>query len=345
MIVEELQPSAHAEWDAYVETHPAGNCYHLRAWAEVASRAYGHRAPYLVARETAGGPMRGGLPLFLVANPFGRYLTSAMFGGYGAILVDGEEARQALLDAAVELARSVRASRLQLKVINEVSCPSGFFRHDLGEVATLSLQGSAEELWRRLHDNARRAVRKGQKSGFELRLGTEQLPQFYEVLARNYHRLGTPIYGFAVMRELVAALPGRIEIATLWKDGEAIGGALVLDHKSTTYVPFVSSTAELFKLGPSHLLYWEIMQRARERGMQLFDFGRSPVGSGPAGFKLRWGATMTPQPHFVFSRDGKPPRALSADNPWERRAIAIWQRLPRPIADRLGPWLHGHFFV
>ena len=36
------------------------------------------RTPSLVARERAGGPIRGVLPLFVVDNPAGRYVTSGL---------------------------------------------------------------------------------------------------------------------------------------------------------------------------------------------------------------------------------------------------------------------------
>ena len=62
-------------------------------------------------------------------------------------------------------------------------------------------------------------------------------------------------------------------------------------------------------------------------------------------FKLGWGAVETPQPHFVWSPKGEQDGVIRPDDPWAKRAVDFWQRLPRPVADRLGPWLHGHFFV
>ncbi|MFT3775009.1 MAG: GNAT family N-acetyltransferase [Minicystis sp.] len=345
MIVEELNPRAHAEWDAYVDASPLGNCYHLTAWGTVASRAYGHRAPYLVAREHAGGPIRGGLPLLIIQSPIGRYVTNAMFGGYCPVLAETPEVRRALLDGALDLVRRVRASRFTFKAIHEAECPPGFARQDLGGVATLSLEGGPDELWKRFRNKTRNAIRKAQKSDLEVRAGAEELPRFYDVLAQNYHRKGTPIYGVAIMRELCAALPTSTEIVTLWKDGQAISGALVLYHKDVVYVPFCSSRAEHFNLNPNNLIYWEIMRRASARGMKTLDFGRSPIGSSSMAFKLGWGAVETPQPHFTYRADGKQPSAIQADDPWARRAIELWQRLPRKVADRLGPWVHGSFFV
>jgi hypothetical protein len=61
-------------------------------------------------------------------------------------------------------------------------------------------------------------------------------------------------------------------------------------------------------------------------------------------FKVGWGAVETPQPQFVRALRGEVGHT-NPDDPWAQRAIQLWQRLPRPVADRLGPWVHGHFFV
>ena len=71
----ELADSA-ADWDEYVAHHPRATMYHLHAWKTVAERVYGMHAPFLVARDTAGGPIRGVLPLVRVPRPFAAYLTT-----------------------------------------------------------------------------------------------------------------------------------------------------------------------------------------------------------------------------------------------------------------------------
>ena len=167
-------------------------------------------------------------------------------------------------------------------------------------------------------------------------------------LAGNYHRKGTPVYGYAIMRELYAALGAlggdRAEAVTLWKGDEVISGALVVYHKDTVYVPFCSSRAEHFNLNPNNLIYWEIMRRACARGMKTLDFGRSPVDSSSLAFKLGWGAVTTPQPYLLHTARGDPP-GLSTEDASVQRLIHLWQRLPRPVADALGPSIHRRFLV
>ena len=66
------------------------------------------RAPFLVAREAAGGPIRGVLPLFVVRRPFGAYLTSGMFGAYGRNPGGWAAFGQALVREAQRLTRQER---------------------------------------------------------------------------------------------------------------------------------------------------------------------------------------------------------------------------------------------
>jgi FemAB-related protein (PEP-CTERM system-associated) len=343
-VVETLGSGGKAEWDAYVDAHPRGNLYHRHAWRAVAERAYRMRTPFLVARETAGGELRGVLPLFVVDSLVNRYVITSLFGGYGAILADSEGTRLALLEEACRVTRDLRAKHLKVKAIDEPACPPGFASLDQGAVATLSLEKGPDVLWKGFRDKARNAVRKAQKSGFEVRVGPSELPHFYEVLAGNYHRKGTPIYGYKVMEALSQELRDGAEVVTLWKEGTVISGALVVYDKSTVYVPFCSSRADAFRLNPNNLIYWEIMQRACARGMKTLDFGRSPLGSGSLAFKLHWGAVTSPQPYFVYTARGEPP-ALDVEAPAVKRLIQLWQRLPRRVADALGPWVHGHFLA
>src|ERR671935_111770 len=64
MVIEELDPAAAAEWDAYVSGKEAANCYHLHGWRIAGERGYGLRAPYLVARSRPRGELLGALPLW-----------------------------------------------------------------------------------------------------------------------------------------------------------------------------------------------------------------------------------------------------------------------------------------
>lgn len=348
MILEELSPASASEWDAFVDAHPLATCYHLRAWQRVAEVAYGLDAPHLIARARPGGPIRGVLPLFIIGGPLGRYVATGLFGAYGHILTDGlpddADVTCALLEQARRITRGARARYLLVKTLGSPSVPSGFERRDTSVIATLRLAADAAVLWKGFKDKQRNCIRKAQKSGFEHRTGSDQLAAFYDVLAGNMHRKGTPIYGFAVMRELALGLGDRAEVHTLWKDGQPVSGALSIHYKGTFCVPFASSRHAYFKLNPNNLIYWEMIQRACALGCASFDFGRSTRDSSTLAFKLTWGAVQTPQPFYIYTARGKPP-SFDADDATVKRLANFWMSLPRPVADALGPTIYRNFLA
>jgi FemAB-related protein (PEP-CTERM system-associated) len=334
MLVEELGRESAREWDDYVAAHPHATLYHSRVWREAGMRAYRLRAPFLIARKDHR--VCGVLPLFLVRNPSGGYATSGLFGAYGRVLADDAAAGKALLDGARARAAQARVAYLVLKGLAEEPFASEFVCRDFCVIAKMALPGDPQVLWKGFRDKIRNSIRKAQKSDLKLFTGPEQLQCFYDVLAENMHRKGTPIYGTEFMRVLCEALGENAEVFTLWRDGRAISGALVCYHKGTVYVPFASSRPEAFRFNPNNLIYWEIMQRACRLGMHTFDFGRSPRDSSTLAFKLGWGATITAQPFFVQTLKGAPP-TFDVNTPGMQRLVRLWQHLPRPIADALGP--------
>jgi hypothetical protein len=79
------------------------------------------------------------------------------------------------------------------------------------------------------------------------------------------------------------------------------------------------------------------MQRAAARGCRLFDFGRSKEGTGAYAYKTHWGFHPEPlhyQHHLVRARTIPEINPL---NPKYRMFVSLWQRLPTPVANVLGP--------
>ncbi len=340
MIVEALRPEAHGEWDAYVDTHPRANCYHLRAWEVVARTAYHHETCFLLAREQPGAKVCGALPLFVV-KAWRAHLSNGLFGAYADVLADTPELGTLLLREAKRQLERFGIRDLYLKCLEtEPPAEEGFVRSDRYLIATRRLDPDPERLWRSLRDKIRNCVRKAQAHRLELRTGPEQLEPFYGVLAENMHHKGSPIYGLTFMRTLHAALGPRADIVTLWHAGRTVSGAFVTYHRDVAYVPFASSLPSALPMRPNNLLYWEVLRRACLRGCTTFDFGRSQRDTGALAFKLGWGAETRPQPCYAFSAE----REAVPDSTDQRIRwfVRSWKHLPRAVSDRVGPWICGN---
>jgi hypothetical protein len=86
-------------------------------------------------------------------------------------------------------------------------------------------------------------------------------------------------------------------------------------------------------------MYFELMLHARRRGMARFDFGRSKTGSGAYDFKRNWGFEPEPLSYAAWTAPGEPPRDADPTSRKHAAQIALWQKLPLALANRLGPWI------
>ncbi len=308
MIVEELRPEFHEAWDTYLARHPGATCYHLRAWQNVARGAYGIRAPFLIARSSTSELLLGVLPLYIIRSAMGSHATNGLFGAYADVLADTPQVRQRLIDHALEKSVRLGAKNFFLKCLCD-GPPIGrhaFDHSDSWVIATLSLDPDPDRMWHGFRDKIRNSVRKALKFKLEASFGKEELPNFYDVLADNMHDKGAPIYGYPFMQRLLTETGDQGTVLTLEHRGRPIAGALLIDFKDTTYVPFASSRPSARTMSPNNLLYWEIIRRSCLLGRKTLDFGRSTRGTGPLSFKESWGAVVRPQPCYIYSTAGKP---------------------------------------
>jgi FemAB-related protein (PEP-CTERM system-associated) len=106
----------------------------------------------------------------------------------------------------------------------------------------------------------------------------------------------------------------------------------VMPYYAGDFVPARDLAANDFK-------YWELMRRSCERGIRLFDFGRSKHGTGPYDFKKNWGFEPVPMAYEyrLYRRDRIPEN--NPLNPKYRALIALWRHLPIGVANALGPHL------
>ena len=106
---------------------------------------------------------------------------------------------------------------------------------------------------------------------------------------------------------------------------------------TTTEVPWASSVRDHNHLCPNHLLYWNIIEAAILDGSDCLDFGRSTPHEGTYRFKEQWGATPLPLYWEYPALPGGQIPDQSPANPKFRAAVALWKRLPLPVANAVGP--------
>jgi len=326
-----------ARWDPFVKGRHGATYAHLLAWGRVFTEAMGHTWHGLLA--SRGSDLEGVLPLVHVRSRlFGKYLVSMPFINYGGP-VGSEEARLLLATRARDLAGELGVDLLELR--NQAPLDEGdadLMRSDRKITVVLDLPDTPDELWSALKAKVRSQVRRPMKEGMTAVFGSEQLGAFYRVFARNMRDLGTPVLPLAFFEALARHLGEHLVVCVVEHDGRAVAGGCGFVFGREFELTWASSLRELNRLAPNMLLYWSLMEEAIRRRLAVFNFGRCTPGGGTHRFKLQWGGRDQPLPWSQWSSSGVA-GTPSPDSAKYRAAVAVWQRLPLAVTNRVGPIL------
>lgn len=337
----EYEEGLESAWRRYIEESPAATIAHDIDWRHVIKKGLGHEPKYLVAVD--GSRVQGVLPLFLVRTWWQtRYLISIPWLDYGGICACDRETARLLVEEACNLAKrnGVQFIELRSKATNGLECAC---RTDK-VTFLLRLHPDSELLWNKLDPKLRNQIKKSQKMGLSVQLGgIDSLDQFYSVFSWKMHDLGTPVWGKRLFRLALEAFPKTAQIATVTLDDRVIAAALVLSFKDCLYVPSAASYREYLKYCPNQALYWSLIDLGCRKGFNWFDFGRSSLDSGTYKFKEQW----VPQPlslcwQYPLFR-GEEITSVHASNSKYRFLTNQWRKLPRPVANLLGPFVIRNF--
>ncbi len=323
-------------WNAYVAEAPEATFFHRFEWAEVIGRAFGHRSHYLLAEED--GRVRGVLPLIRVKSRlFGDVLSSTPFLAYGGPVADTPQIRRALEDEAVALAESLQVGSLELR--NRRPSGRDWPSKDLYVTFEKPVSADHDENMKAIPRKQRAMVRKAIKAGLQYRIDTH-LDDFFENYSRSLHALGTPAFPRRYFELIQATFPEETEILTVTHQGRPIASVLSFYFRDIVLPYYGGGVREARALKANDFMYWSLMCHAVEqRGVRVFDYGRSKVGTGAYHFKKNWGFTPEPLSYeYHLVRDRAVPE-VNPMNPKYRLFIEAWRRLPYPLTLRLGPHL------
>jgi serine/alanine adding enzyme len=361
-------------WDSYVYSHPCATVYHLSAWKGIIEKAYGHKAYYLMAVEgnlenphPAAGKRKtttcalkkivGVLPLVHLKHfIFGNSLVSIPFFDLGGILANDGEIERMLLSAAVELGREIKADTIELRQIEPLSwLNSDNFEqlrvHLAGDCAfqvrshkvrmLLKLPESSQLLMESFKSKLRSQIRKPIKEGLVARVGhIEQLEHFYHVFAINMRDIGSPVHSKRLMLNVMSSLPKESKAVVVYKGDQPLACSLIIGFQGTLENPWASALRKYSQLSPNMLLYWTMLEYASDNGLTCFDFGRSSPDEGTYKFKEQWGATPSILYWYYLSLNCQRTQRTGCQCSEKDRfahLIALWKKMPVPIATAVGP--------
>lgn len=337
-------PDDAAAMDAYIDAHPQGTLFHRNGWAAAAHAAYGFEDVSLVAFR--GGDVVGLAPLIDVRAPLlGRSLVSTAFAVGGGPIGDDDDVVRALADEAAALGAERRANYVELRA-NPALSPDWLEKS--GVHATFNLPLHADKnaqlasIPRKRRAEVRKAIKIAEAGDLRVRY-TRELGEFYALYAASLRDLGTPVFPKAYVDTLTDAFSEKTEITIADFKGEPVA-ALLSYYEADRVMPYYIGASARSRTAPiAEFLYWTLMRRAVSKGCAFFDFGRSKVGSGPYHFKKLWGADPKPVTYRCKLIGAKALPDVNPNNPKFASFVAMWRRLPAPVANRLGPMLSANF--
>lgn len=183
----------------------------------------------------------------------------------------------------------------------------------------------------------RAMVRKGIKNGLKSEIDAS-VDRFFTLYADNVHRHGTPGLSRRYFQELQREFGSDCEVLTVvGPDGQLLSSVLSFYFRDEVLPYYAGDDEAARDLAANDFKYWELMRRSCERGLKVFDYGRSKQGTGPYAFKKNWGFEPTGL-HYeyrLYKRDGVPQNNPS--NPKYQLMIKTWRKLPRVFVNWLGP--------
>lgn len=322
--------------EAFVDSRADSTPFHRAAWSIAVERGCGAKFHYLVAERA--GEVIAVLPLHDVRSPlFGNALVSSGFAVGGGILGEWP----ALAEEALVLAERLGCPTVELR---GGAMPESGWKLDcetyLGFVQPLAEDAEAQLLAipRKQRAEVRRAL--GLNLNVSIARDDAAIAEHYRVYSESVRNLGTPVFPLSLFVEVLNAFGEDADILTVRHEGRVLASVLSLYHKGVVMPYWGGGVADARNWRANEMMYYALMLHAREKkGCHSFDFGRSKAGTGPAAFKKNFGFTPTPLSYAKRALDGRELRDINPLSPKYRAQIAIWQKLPLPVANLVGPWI------
>lgn len=334
-MIKTLDVASFEQWDNFVKENTETTFFHQAGWQEVIEKAFGHKT-YFLYTETNGN-ITGILPLVHINSLFfGNTLVSIAPCVYGGIVACDEHSYEELDKESIRLAEKLGVDCLEMRNRTQKN-PERPYK-ELYVSFRKELDADVEKNFLAIPRKQRAMVRKGIDAGLTSVIDSN-IERIYLAYSESVRNLGTPVFSKKYFQTLKEVFGEQCEVLSVEHNGQLIASVMSFYFKDEILPYYGGGTDLARELKGNDFMYWEVMRRAVERGIKVFDYGRSKIGTGSYSFKKNWG--FTPQPlfyEFYLVKSTSMPD-INPLNPKYRFFIAAWKRLPLAVSQAIGPWL------
>jgi CelD/BcsL family acetyltransferase involved in cellulose biosynthesis len=326
-----VDPRTDLLWGKLLEQAPSG-VFHSPDWIQVLTDTYGWEAHAYVILSDNGEPCAG-IPFCRIADMLGERIVALPFSDYCDPLVNDANGWRMLIDQLLPEHRPITVRCLHNNL------PLGDERFSLFKEAKwhgLDLRPELDALWSAMHESTHRAIRKSQRAGLVVRpaQSEDELRAFFDMHLKirkyKYGLLAQPYTFFQnIWRRFVETEQGFLLLALC--ENKIVAGDFFLMFKDTLYYKFNASLPGDLSHRPNDLLIWEGIQRGKNQGLKLLDFGLSDIDQeGLIRYKRKFGTQEKTISFLRHEPNGGP-------TPAEKEMRALLGKLTTRFTDQLVP--------
>ena len=334
-MIKTLDSENYSRWDDFVRASKDATFFHQSGWKTVIERAFGHKTFYFYVENE--GNITGILPLVHINSLlFGNTLVSIAPCVYGGIVADDEQSYAKLDKEACRLAEALGVDCLEMR--NRVQKTPERPHKELYVSFRKDLDADVEKNFLAIPRKQRAMVRKGIEAGLTSVIDTH-IDNIYRAYSESVRNLGTPVFSKKYFQTLKDVFSDQCEVLTVEHNGQLVASVMSFYFKDEILPYYGGGTDLARELKGNDFMYWEVMRRAVAKGVKVFDYGRSKIGTGSYSFKKNWG--FVPEPiyyEFYLVKSAAMPD-INPLNPKYRFFIAAWKRLPLAVSQWVGPFL------
>jgi CelD/BcsL family acetyltransferase involved in cellulose biosynthesis len=343
-VVREINPLADMRWDELVARHPDSSVFHTRAWLEALERTYGYRP--VVYATTRGDELEEAVVFCKIESGLtGRRLVSLPFSDHCQPLASG-----AALDAILAHVREEQQKAgLRYVEVRPLTCdPEGARDRGFGvservSFQTIDLRPELPVLFKQMHDSCiRRKIKRAEREGLTYEVGRseELLRKFRRLLFLTRRRHKLPPQPAAWFGNIATLLGESIRVHLLSKDGVPAASILTLHFGQQVTYKYGCSDVRFNNLGGTPLLFWKVIQQAKEEGATSLDLGRSDYSDpGLIAFKEHLGGHST---ELCYYRTPAPVERAPETGRARAWAGELLARMPDRLLGATGELLYRH---
>jgi lipid II:glycine glycyltransferase (peptidoglycan interpeptide bridge formation enzyme) len=285
--VREVSDAAPSEWDGWLRKSPGGgHVLQSYAWGEFKRRS--HWRPLRLVLERNGEV--AGVGQFLAYNtmPVPGFLVYCSKGPW--LPWEDKEAVRAFFKGAAHIAGRAGAHTLKIEpelpgrsaevkdLLDDIGFHEARYALNFDTTVTLDLSLPEEELLARMNKTTRYKVRRATREGVEI-VEPEDFEAAWETFYRWLEDTAERKPGFTIrrpreylhdmMRAMRDAGQGHLFFAA--HEGTPLAGIFIFTFGEKYWYMHGASSTEKRGYNPNHLLQWEVMRWAKQRGIRYFD--------------------------------------------------------------------------